>query len=670
MVEEGDLLWTPDTEWVERSNLVRYMDWLARERDRRFSDYHTLWVWSVTDPEGFWGSLWDFFDVQADSRYDQVLAGHSMLDASWFEGARLNFAEHLLRAEAHTPRKVAIHHVSECRAFAAMSWAELGAQVRAVATALRVMGIEPGDRVVSYMPNIVETTIAMLATTAIGAIWSSVAPEFGLQTILDRVAQIEPKLLFVVDGYRYAGEDHSLISSIDHVIAGLPSLRHVVRLAYMGRGEVPDSDVRTKDWADLLASAAPDREDFRFYRGKADHPLWIVFSSGTTGLPKAIVHGHAGMLLEAYKAIHFSAELTPDSTSFFYSTTAWVVWNTAVSCLLAGGSIVLYDGNPCYPHAGRLWEISEHVQATSIGISPALINRMAKAGVHPRKEFDLSALRFVSLFGAMAPPEVFEWCYAHVKSNLRVVSQAGSTEIASALVGGVLMLPVYAGEIQARMLGMWVDCWDEDGRSVLGEVGELVVRRSFPSMPLGFWGDHDRTRYREAYFEHFPGVWRQGDLLRLNERGGAYIYGRSDATLNRNGIRIGSAEIYRIVLEASDIQDAIAVAVEERGESRILLFVVMASGCSLDFAAKERIAARLRKDASPRHVPDEIVMVPSIPMTSTGKRLEVPLRHILAGKDPALVVDQGAMADPGALRWYTDYARARRALELAAPASD
>jgi len=669
MVEEGDLLWTPDAEWVEHSNLVRYMDWLARARGRTLTDYHALWTWSVADPEEFWGSLWDYFDVRADSRYDRVLSGDTMLDARWFEGARLNFAEHLLRPEANDPEKIAVHHVSECRDFATMSRAELGRQVRALATALRALGIQPGDRIVSHMPNIIETTIAMLATTAIGAVWSSVAPEFGPQTILDRVAQIEPKLLFVVDGYRYAGEDHCLLASTKQVVAGLPSLEHVVHLPYLGLDAGAQWDARIRNWADLIAHEAPERDDFRFFRGEADHPLWIVFSSGTTGLPKAIVHGHAGMLLESYKSIHFAAELTENSTSFFYSTTAWVVWNTAVSCLLAGGSIVLYDGNPCHPDPGRLWSIAEQVQATSIAVSPALINRMAKAGLSPQEAFDLSALRFVSLFGAMAPPEAFEWCYAHVKPNLRVVSQAGSTEIASALVGGVLSLPVYASEIQARMLGIWVDSWDAEGRSVRGEVGELVVRQAFPSMPLGFWGDQDRARYRKAYFDYFPGVWRQGDLLKLNERGGAYIYGRSDATLNRNGVRIGSAEIYRSVLEAPDVQDAIIVAIEDQGESRLLLFVVMIPGCVLDRAAKARIAERLRKDASPRHVPEEIIMAPSIPMTSTGKRLEVPLRQILAGKDPASVVDQRTMADPGALRWYIDYAQARRRPILTALAS-
>ncbi|MNK17624.1 Acetyl-coenzyme A synthetase [compost metagenome] len=657
MVTEGQHLWTPSPDFAKRSRLAKYMDWLRSERKQDFTDYATLWHWSVTDSSAFWESIWSYFHVQHDGNYISALEGDGMQGVRWFRGARLNYAEHLLRHEAQAPRgQVAFHYATETQPLTTLSWQELGRQTRILATRLRAMGVGPGDRVVSYMPNVPETVVMMLAATAIGAVWSSAAIEFGVRTVVDRFQQIAPKVLLAADGYRFAGKNHDRRAEVQAIAAALPSLSHIVWVPHLDAAAAPPKLAGLKPWADLLDHPDVPREEFRFERVADDHPLWVLFSSGTTGLPKPIVHGHTGMLLEHLKLMHLHLNLGPRSVMFFYSTTGWMMWNVLVASLLAGGCAVLYDGSPTHPDPSCLWRLAEASRATCFGASPTFVQVIEKAGLRPCEQFDLSALESVILSGAPSTPESFEWFYRHVKPDLWVTSQSGGTELCSGLVGSVPLLPVYAGEIQARMLGMNVQAWNDAGVELHDEVGELVVTTPFPSMPLRFWNDPDDARYRESYFEHFPGVWRHGDFMRINAHGGCYIYGRSDSTLNRFGVRIGSAEIYRTVEELEDIADSMVVCCELPGGKFFMpLFLRLAPGRILDDELRARIAQRLRENCSPRHVPDVMVQVDEIPYTLTGKKMEVPVRKILMGSPAALVASRDAMANPQSLDWFTAF---------------
>ncbi len=654
MTVEGELLWTPRPAFAEASNIARFQRWLRRERGLDLPDYDALWRWSVSEIEAFWGAVWDYFDVQSSTPYHAVLSERRMRGAKWFEGSRLNYAEHLLRHEAEAPERIALHHLSELRPLARMSVAELGGQVRRLATALRELGIGPGDRVVSYLPNIAETAIAMMATMAVGAVWSSAAPEFGVQTVVDRFAQIEPKLLFAADGYRFGGKDFSRTADVRRIAEALPSLQTVVWLPYLDAGAAAPV-AQARSWASLLDRPAVAREAFRYERVPYDHPLWVLFSSGTTGLPKAIVHSHVGALLEHLKLTHFHFGLGPDSAMFFYSTTGWVMWNLVLSSLLTGGAAVLYDGSPAHPQPDLLWKLAADTGTTFFGASPTFIQMMEKAGLRPGERFDLSKLDAIMVGGSPSTPETFAWLYDCVKRDLWVTSQSGGTEIASGFVGASPTLPVYAGEIQRRMLGMDVHAWSDDGEEMVDEVGELVVTRPFPSAPLYFWNDTDGRRYQEAYFDVFHGpdgedVWRHGDFIKINARGGCYIYGRSDSTLNRYGVRIGTAEIYRAVEQVEGIADSLIVCCEQSGGRFYMpLFVRLKDGAVLDETMIRAINARLRQDCSPRHVPDEILVVPQIPYTLTGTKMEVPVRKLLMGWPLEKAASRDAMMNPAAI---------------------
>jgi acetoacetyl-CoA synthetase len=659
-VTEGELLWTPDPEAAARTQVAQFMRRLADERGLHFGTYEELWRWSVSDLDGFWSAVWEFYDVQSEQPYEQVVDTRAMPGAAWFRGSRVNYAEHVLRYEGRAaPGEAALVHSSELRPLARTLWHELGAAVRTLATALRALGVQPGDRVVAYMPNIPETVIAMLATTAIGGVWSSAAPEFGARTVIDRFAQIEPKVLFAADGYRFGGKVFDRAGEIRAALAELPTVEHVVWLPYLdpaSQAPLPNAIA----WDALLSGATPDVDAFAYERVAHDHPLWVLFSSGTTGLPKPIVHGHAGTLLEHLKSTGIGQNLGPDTRQFFYTTTGWMMFNALLSALLQGSSVVLYDGHPAHPSPALLWQLAADAGATSFGASPTFVQIMQKAGIVPRELFDLSRLRSVLLTGSPVTPESTAWFYENVGANLWVTSPSGGTELCAGLVGGTPLLPVYAGEIQARLLGMDVHAWNERGEEVVDEVGELVVTSPAPSMPLRFWNDPDDARYRETYFEHFPGVWRHGDFIKINRRGGAYIYGRSDSTLNRYGVRIGSAEIYRAVEQLDEIADSLVICLElPGGEFYMPLFVRPADGVVVDDGVRARIVAKLRGDCSPRHVPDEIHAVDAIPYTLTGKKMEVPVRRILAGMPAERVASRDAMMNPAALDWYMDFARRR-----------
>ena len=651
-MQEGELLWIPSARRVEQANVTAFRRWLKRERRLSLGDYTELWLWSVDDLESFWGALWDYFRVQASSPYARVLGSRAMPGAEWFAGARLNYAENVLRRQCDGG--IALLHASESRPLEALSWPELGRQVRIVATRLRALGVQPGDRVVAWMPNIPQTVVAMLATTAIGAIWACCSPDFGERGALDRFAQLSPKVLFCIDGYRYGGKSFDRRAELERILAGLPTLRELIYLPYLDPdARAPRADPLT--WSEMLDQSAIDAADFRFEQVPFDHPLWTLFSSGTTGLPKAIVHGHGGILLETQKNAAFHFDLHPGDRLLFYTTTGWMLWNFLASTLATGAIPVLYDGSPAYPTADILWKLAQDADATMLGASPTYVEQMARAGIVPRERYELSHLTGISLAGSPATPGSMAWFYSNVKKDLWVANGSGGTDCCTGFVGGVPTLPVYAGEIQAASLGVSVRAFNEKGESVIDEVGELVITEPLPSMPVRFWNDPDNRRYRESYFEEFPGVWRHGDFFRINARGGCFVLGRSDATLNRYGVRIGTAEIYRTLAALPEVEDSLIVNLDlPRGGFFMPLFVKLAPGVSLD-AASEKIRDALRREYTARHVPDKVIAVPVIPMTLTGKKMEVPVRRILLGTPPEKAANRSAMADPRALDFFVDY---------------
>jgi acetoacetyl-CoA synthetase len=664
MVKEGDLLWTPGPEWVADSNLTHFMQWLEGHRGLNFSNYADLWRWSTTDIEGFWGALWEYCDVRPSVPYERVLGRSEMPGADWFPGARLNYAEHALRFER--PGATALFYLNERSALTSMSWEELGGAVRILATQLRRLGVVPGDRVAAYLPNSPHAIIAMLATTSIGAIWTSCGPDFGTRGVLDRFAQLAPKVLFCVDGYQYAGKPFNRRPELTQIVSDLDSLEQVVCLPYLNTEDRTPFSKPTVFWDDLLAARPVPKSEFKFEQVPFSHPLWILFSSGTTGLPKAIVHSQGGILLEQLKAFNFQMDMKPGERLFFYTTTGWMMWNFLASALLKQVVPVLYDGSLLYPEPDSLWKMYEETQAVVIGANPGYVTLLQKAGVVPKSKFKLPHLRIAMLAGSPVTPEVMEWFYLNVKDSMMVQNGSGGTDICSGFIGGVPILPVRAGEMQAPLLGVAVAAFNSEGKSVVNEVGEMVVTRPLPSMPVFLWGDKDFKRYKESYFDEFPGVWRQGDFFRINERLGGFVLGRSDATLNRHGVRIGTAEIYRSLALLPEVEDSLIVNLDIAGGRFFMpLFVKLRGGLQLDAALIERIRGKLRSEYSPRHVPDIIYQIADIPYTLTGKRMEVPVRRILAGVPLAKAANRDAVANPAALDYFVEYARTQTDYPLA-----
>jgi acetoacetyl-CoA synthetase len=663
MVKEGDLLWTPDAGRVERSHLTAYMRWLERERNLRFASYHELWNWSVTEIEAFWQSLWDYFGIESSAPVECVLSSRKMPGAEWFRGARLNYAEHALRKER--PGATALLHLSERQPLTEMSWEELGGKVRILATQLRKLGVQPGDRVVAYMPNIPEAMIAMLATTSIGAIWSSCGPDFGTRGVLDRFTQLSPKVLICVDGYQYGGKSFNRKPEVESIIAKLDTLERVIYLPYLEPSDRAPLSPHTVLWDELMSHPPVPKSEFRYEQVPFDQPLWILFSSGTTGLPKAICHSHGGIILEQLKALHFQMDLHPGERLFFFTTTGWMMWNFLASAPLADVAPVLYDGNPAYPEPDILWKMVEQSGTAMFGASPTYQAILEKAGFQPGRKYDMSNLKSVMLAGSPVTSECMVWFYRNVKEDLWVGPGSGGTDVCSGLVGGVPILPVYAGEIQARLLGVAAYAFNERGEKVVNEVGELVITEPMPSMPVCFWNDPDGRRYFESYFAEFPGVWRHGDFFKVNERGGCFVLGRSDATLNRHGVRIGTAEIYRSLTAVEEVEDALIVNLDLPGGKFFMpLFVKLKNGRALDEAIVEKIRATIRREYSPRHVPDRILQVDDIPLTLTGKKLEVPVRRILMGMPPEKAANRDAVANPKALDYFIEYAKTQRDYSL------
>ena len=649
MSTRAQIVWQPSPERIERATMTRYLRWLEQTRALAFGSYADLWQWSVADLEAFWSSIWEFCDLQASAPYERVLASDAMPGAEWFPGARLNFAEHIFRDRPSDG--VAILHASEGRELAEMTWRELEAASARIASGLRALGVERGDRVVAYLPNIAETVAAFLACASIGAIWSSCSPDFGVRTVVDRFAQIEPKVLLAVDGYRYGGRPFDRRDVLQHLQQEIPSLEHTVVLGYLDPAPRLSGLSDAISWEELLERGTA--EPLAFEQVPFDHPLWVLYSSGTTGLPKPIVHGHGGILIESSKHLGLHVDLQPGDRLFWFTTTGWMMWNFIVGGLLTGAAIVLYDGSPAAPSMDVLWDLAARARITHFGTSATYLGACMKAGVEPARDRDLSALSSIGSTGSPLAPEGFDWVYDQLGADVWLFSTSGGTDICTSLVGGVPILPVYRGELQARILGCKVEACDEDGHSLIGEVGELVLKEPMPSMPLYFWNDPGGLRYHESYFEQYPGVWRHGDWIELTERGTAIITGRSDSTINRGGVRMGTAEIYRAVLALDEVVDALVVELPgEAANGFMPLFVVLRPGLELSEPLVAAIRGRIREDCSPRHVPDTIRKIDAVPRTLSGKALEVPVKRILMGHDPDKAVSRDALANPEALEYF------------------
>jgi acetoacetyl-CoA synthetase len=683
----GAVLWEPDDQTVHDARITRFMRWLAAGRGPEFAGYEDLWRWSVTQPAQFWAALWDYFEVLGDRGPGPVLAGDVMPDVRWFEGATLNYARNALRTAWTDPARTAIIFDSERSRSGRLTYAQLAEEVARVARGLRSLGVRRGDRVAALLPNVPEAVIGVLATASLGAIWSSCSPDFGAHSVIDRFAQIEPKVLLACDGYGYGGKVFSRAGLVGEVVAALPGLSAVVLVEVLGEAGEP-LPVPFIRWDDLdpqiPESAEPGQREpegrgaaWTEARGTSDegrgrlkgaptasgryrepeftevpfaHPLWVVYSSGTTGLPKPIMHGHGGIVLEHLKALSFHQDLKPGDVFTWYTTTGWMMWNYLAGGLLAGLTIVLYDGSATYPGPDRLWRLAAEHGVSYLGVGAPYLVACMKAGLRPGDEADLSALRAIGSTGSPLPPEAFGWVYERVRKDLLLGSFSGGTDLCTGFVGPCPLLPVRAGIISGRCLGAEVEAYDEAGRPVIGEVGELVITQPMPSMPVGFWNDPGGVRYRESYFETYPGIWRHGDWIELLPDGGCVIYGRSDATLNRGGVRMGTSEFYRVVEGFAEVADSLVVDTGRLGaEGRLILYIVPAAGCQFDDDLARRLRAVLRAQLSPRHVPDEIHQVPGIPRTLSGKKLEVPVRKILLGTPPDRAVDPNALANPEVL---------------------
>jgi acetoacetyl-CoA synthetase len=644
------VVWTPPRDAGETSQLGRYMHWLSDAKGLSFDGYDELRAWSVTELEAFWESIWSHFDIQSHAPYETVLADRAMPGARWFPGARLNYAEHALRhAAADRPALVAI---GEDGPPDEISWRELRGLVGSVAAALRGRGIGQGDVVAGYLPNCPEAVIAYLACATIGAIWSSCAPDLEPEAALDRLAQLRPAALIAADGYRFGGRDHDRREAVVRLAGALGDLRATVIVERVGAGAPAGLDPEPWD-----ALAAQPREP-QFAALPFDHPLYVLFSSGTTGAPKGIVHGHGGQLLDHVRHHALHLDLGPDDRFSFYTTTNWMIWNWLVAGLLVGSTIVLHDGSPRHPELDAQFAVAARAGVTVHGTSAGYLTACAKAGLAPGSSHDLGALRAIASTGSPLPPETFHWIAESVGPQVWPVSTSGGTDVCSAFVSGCPLLPVRAGEIQCRCLGAAVEVFDDDGRSVVGQVGELVITEPLPSMPVRFWDDPEGERYRASYFEEFPGVWRHGDWASLSDDGAVVILGRSDSTLNRHGVRLGTAEIYAAVERLPEIADSLVIGVEQEGGAYWMpLFVALAGDVELTDELRATILDAIRAATSPRHLPDEIVAVPAIPRTLTGKKLEVPVKRILMGADPATALRRSSVADPAALDAFAELAR-------------
>lgn len=649
------LRWTPSSNQRQATNLTRYLDWLRAEYSLDFQDYDSVWNWSISEVDAFWESLVRYFDVRFHTPYTRVRSAEPMPHTRWFVEGTLNYAEHVFRNE--TIDRPALLFQSEQEPLTEISWAELRQQTAALAGYLRSVGVGKGDRVVGFLPNCPEATVALLATMSLGAVWSSASPDFGAGSVADRFAQVQPKVLLAVEGYVYGGKAFDKTSTVRELVAKLPTLERLVWVSYLdadrlNRSKSPADHLEGFEtrWSAIIQRPAPE---LTFTPVEFNDPVWVLYSSGTTGLPKAITHSQGGVLLEHLKYLTFHNDIRPGERFFWFTTTGWMMWNFLNASLLAGATAVLYDGSPGYPDLGVLWQLVQDARIEHFGTSAPFLMAGRKAGLTPGSQFDLSALRSIGSTGSPLPPEGFDWVYESVRADVWLSSMSGGTDVCTAWVGGCPTEPVYEGEIQCRCLGADVVAFDEAGNPRTNEVGELVVRQPMPSMPVFFWNDPDFSKYHASYFEEYPGVWRHGDWVTVTDRGTVVIWGRSDATLNRQGVRIGTAEIYRAVEAFPEIRDSLVVHLERPDGSEFMpLFVVLQPGTDLTDELQNRLRQRIRAEYSPRHVPDAILAAPDVPYTLSGKKLEMPVKKLLLGKPLEAVVNPGSVRNPAALDWF------------------
>jgi len=643
--------WQPSESFQRNSKLAGYMRWLRDERGLDFRDYDALWRWSVEDLEGFWDSIARHYDIRFHTPPSRILAGRTMPGAEWFPGATLNYVEQGFRHRTDSrPAIVACNEAGDC---VELGWREFELKVANVARALRGLGVRKGDRLVAYMPNVPETIIAFYATASIGATWSLCSPDMGPVSVLDRFAQIAPKVLFTVEGYRYGGKAFDRRQVVAELLHGLPSVEKVIVVPNLDRDAGKAGLTNALAWSEVVTGDTQlEVEPVAF-----DHPLWVVYSSGTTGVPKPMVHGHGGIVIEHVKLMGIGNDLGPGDVYHWFSSTSWFMWNLHICGLLVGATIAIYDGNPGWPDWGALWRFAERVKATFFGAGAALYLSCMKAGVEPKRIAGLSRLRGIGSTGSPLPPEGYQWIYDQVRSDVWLAPMSGGTDPATAFIGGNPLMPVYLGEMQCKFLGCKVEAFDDDGKPLHDEVGELVCTEPMPSMPLYFWNDPGGRRYHDSYFDMYPGVWRHGDWIRFTPRGGSIIYGRSDATIKRHGVRMGTAEIYSVVEELPEILESVVVDLEYLGrESYMPLFVVVRPDVPFDEALKAKIRDRIRAGLSGRHVPNDIFRIGEVPRTLSGKKMELPIKKLLLGHSVTKSANPDSMANPGSLAYFVEFA--------------
>lgn len=656
-VSKGQLLWQPSEKEIEKAGVTKFLHWIRNEKKLEINDVHHLWKWSVDELELFWGYVWEYCQIISYTPYSHVLQSRKMPGTRWFEGSSLNYAEHVFRNDRGD--ETALIFRSEMEDIKEISWKELRGKTASLAGYLKEIGVKKGDRIVGYMPNIPETIIAFLACASIGAVWSCCSPDFGMESVVERFKQIEPNVLIAVDGYVYNGKTSDRVEQVAHLQNALPTLKRTVLVKSIKSDNKRLNLQKTIDWHEVMKR----KSELVFEPVPFNHPLWILFSSGTTGLPKPIVHSQGGIVLEHLKVLVIEERVTNEDVFFWFTTTGWMMWNLLVGGLLTGGKIVLYDGSPMYPKPDVLWELAEKTKVSFFGTSAAFIQASLKLGIKPREKYIFPHLKAICSTGSPLSIDGFNWVYNEVKQDVWLASVSGGTDVCTAFIGGSPVLPVRAGEIQTKALGVNAQAFNDDGKLILNEVGELVILNPMPSMPIYFWNDEGDKRYKESYFSTFPGIWRHGDWIQFDDKGRSVIFGRSDSTINKQGVRIGTSEIYRAVESIEIVSDSLVVDLETLEEdSYMALFVVLKRDQLLEDGLISHIKDVIRQQVSPRFVPNEIIAVEQVPRTLTGKKMEVPIKRILLGHQPEKVINVGSMANPEILKTYIEFAHIRRAI--------